>query len=104
MVNSVSSGSRQSWHNGLTFQRVGDQARGLVHGGLGMRRSRCLHLVRGAILAVVSSATGHAIAGNLDPPGTPGPTMKTLQQVEPRRTISQPGSFPVVINASGSYY
>jgi hypothetical protein len=32
--------------------------------------------------------------------------MKTLDQVEPRKPISQPaaGGFPIVINASGSYY
>jgi Right handed beta helix region len=39
--------------------------------------------------------------GPLTPPGAPAPTMKTLQQVEPRTHIT---SLPYVITASGSYY
>jgi hypothetical protein len=39
--------------------------------------------------------------GSLTPPGAPAPTMKTLQQIEPRTPIS---SLPFAINASGSYY
>ncbi len=39
--------------------------------------------------------------GGLTPPGAPGPTMKTLGQIEPRRPIS---SAPFVINQPGSYY
>jgi parallel beta-helix repeat protein len=39
--------------------------------------------------------------GPLTPPGAPAPTMKTLQQVEPRTPIS---SLPFTINQSGSYY
>ncbi len=35
------------------------------------------------------------------PPGAPAPTMKTLEQVEPRTPIS---SLPFTIDASGSYY
>src|SRR5687767_18893 len=39
--------------------------------------------------------------GDLTPPGAPAPTMKTLQQVEPRTPIS---SLPFAINQAGSYY
>lgn len=39
--------------------------------------------------------------GSLTPPGAPAPTMKTLQQIEPRTPIS---SVPFSILNSGSYY
>ena len=39
--------------------------------------------------------------GGLTPPGAPGPTMKTLQQIEPRTPIS---SITFVISQPGSYY
>ena len=39
--------------------------------------------------------------GSLTPPGAPAPTMKTLNQIEPRTPIS---SLPFTISSSGSYY
>jgi len=55
-------------------------------------------------LAVALSAAAIFTAapqGPLTPPGAPAPTMKTLDQVEPRTPIS---SLPFTITAPGSYY
>lgn len=54
-----------------------------------------------ATLALVAVLAGVVRAGPLDPPGTPGPTMKTLDEVEPRTPIS---SLPYLITQPGSYY
>jgi hypothetical protein len=40
--------------------------------------------------------------GSLTPPGTPAPTMKSLDQIEPRTPITN--ATAVIISASGSYY
>ena len=55
----------------------------------------------GFVLAVGLLVSGDLDAGSLEPPGPPAPTMKTIQQVEPRTPIS---SLPVTIAAPGSYY
>jgi hypothetical protein len=47
---------------------------------------------------ILPSAFGQ---GNLTPPGAPGPTMKSLDQIEPRTPIS---SLPFTITNAGSYY
>jgi hypothetical protein len=58
-----------------------------------------------AALTLLSSFILHPSSllgqGSLTPPGPPGPTMKTLAQIEPRTPIS---AVPYTITNSGSYY
>jgi len=55
-----------------------------------------------AIAGLLSAICLSAFAqGNLTPPGAPGPTMKSLDQIEARTPIS---SSPFTITNSGSYY
>lgn len=58
------------------------------------------------ILLVVAGLAAYDVpanAGDLEPMGPPAPTMKTLQQVEPRTPIGQ-DDVPKTISSSGSYY
>ena len=58
-------------------------------------------------IVLVTMMATRAYGGPLDPPGPPASTMKTLQQVEPRTPIVQPGNvseFPITISQPGSYY
>jgi len=51
--------------------------------------------------SVIPQPSALLAQGSLTPPGAPAPTMKTLQQVEPRVPIS---SAPFTISQPGSYY
>lgn len=54
------------------------------------------------LATMLAAVTATALAqGPLTPPGAPAPTMKTLDQIEPRTPIS---SVPFTISAPGSYY
>lgn len=56
-------------------------------------------------ISIVSLALIYLVAqaGDLEPPGPPGPTMKPLNELEPRVPIHE-DQLPLNITASGSYY
>jgi parallel beta-helix repeat protein len=58
-------------------------------------------LVAALSLLLIAMLAGGVEGGPLDPPNPLGPSMKTLEEVEPRTPIS---SLPVVISTPGAYY
>lgn len=61
-------------------------------------KTKILLLALVASISLIHSSMGQGV---LTPAGAPGPTMKSLAQIEPRTPIS---SLPFNITASGSYY
>ena len=71
-----------------------------------MNRSKLVVCVIAAAATLIPHVSLRA-QGDLSPPGAPTPTMKSLQQVEPRTVINKlPGdvSAVVIIKGPGSYY
>jgi len=71
------------------------------------RQKRRTVVVSVLVLAGTFMFSLFAVGGNLEPSGPPGPTMKTLGEVEPRKAVqSLPGDANslYVISQPGSYY
>ena len=66
-----------------------------------MRHSRLLLSCAAVMVSRVLVPLSVLAQGPLSPPGSPSPTMKSLDQIEPRMPIS---SLPFNITNSGSYY
>jgi parallel beta-helix repeat protein len=58
-----------------------------------------------AMAAMFLMISGWAVAGNLEPPGGPAPTMKSLQEIYDKVAIgTEITSLPYTISSSGFYY
>jgi len=68
---------------------------------MGMRNTKAKVLVSMLVLAGILGFSIVVIGGSLEPSAPPGPTMKTLAEIEPGTPIS---SVPYTIAESGSYY
>ncbi len=71
-----------------------------------MKKRQTRLLVSAMIAAFISAGLfmpGLIRAGNLEPPGSPDSTMKTLDEIEPRIPISR-SDLPKAIYTPGSYY
>lgn len=66
-----------------------------------MKVKTVMNVVAVSCMVWLAGITGAFAQGSLTPPGTPEPTMKTLDQIEPRTPVS---STPYTINTPGSYY
>lgn len=67
------------------------------------------HTLGAAAAAILTTATATFAQGILTPPGAPAPTMKSLDQIEPRTPISyeeyyigSPGSYYLTTNLTGA--
>ena len=71
-----------------------------------MKQFKIKMLASLVILSTLIIAPRLVFAGSLEPPAAPAPTMKTLDEIEPRIPIpgSDSLSGPFTINESGSYY
>ena len=66
-----------------------------------MKVKTVMNVVAVSCMVWLAGITGAFAQGSLTPPGTPEPTMKTLDQIEPRTPIS---GIPYTISTPGSYY
>jgi hypothetical protein len=58
------------------------------------------------LLAALSFGASQNVGGSLTPPGPPGPTFKTLTDIEPREILRPKPQVvaPLVIDQPGSYF
>ena len=67
------------------------------------KKQRGVGVILLVMAATIIMAPVLTLAGNLEPTAPPGPTMKTLDEVEPRTPIKA-SDLPMTINTPGSYY